>query len=73
MTEKQRKCIEWICDLFEIPYEGGDSKEEACDFINQYYVQAREYQNQINTENFYSIYSYFRCNLNEEEYEETYI
>ena len=39
MTEKQRKCIDWICDMLEIEFTG-TTKKDAWEFINKYKDEA---------------------------------
>lgn len=43
MTDKQRKCINWICDILEIEYTG-TTKRDAWAFINKYKDEAHEIQ-----------------------------
>lgn len=39
MTEKQKRCIDWICGILEIEFTG-TTKKEAWEFINQYKDEA---------------------------------
>ncbi len=42
MTEKQRKCIDWICSVLWIEYCGIDSVNSARKFISAHIDEARE-------------------------------
>ena len=44
MTEKQRKYIEWICEMLEIEFTG-TTKRDAWKFINKYKDKAHEIKN----------------------------
>lgn len=35
MSEKQKKCIKWICDMLDIKYEGSESSYDAWRFIKE--------------------------------------
>lgn len=41
MTEKQKRCIAWICDILDIEYTG-TTKRDAWEFINKYKDEAHE-------------------------------
>ena len=47
MTKKQKKCIEWICDVLGVDYTGGDNKEDAYWFILRYMQKAKKEQKRI--------------------------
>jgi hypothetical protein len=51
MSEKQRNCINWICDVLGVTYYGGDNKSDAWKFINKFMDRAKEVQKE---RNFYS-------------------
>lgn len=42
MTEKQKKCIDWICETLGIKYDGGNSRQGAWRFINDHMDRAKE-------------------------------
>ena len=42
MTEKQEETIEWIEDVVNVSYEGGNNKYEASKFISRYIGVAKE-------------------------------
>lgn len=42
MTEKQRKCIDWICSVLGMEYCGIDSVNSARKFISAHIDEARE-------------------------------
>ena len=42
MTEKQRDCINWICETLGVKYWGKDTKEDAWKFINKFICRAKE-------------------------------
>lgn len=44
MTDKQRRCIDWICEMLEIEFTG-TTKKEAWEFINQYKYEADNLRN----------------------------
>lgn len=44
MTEKQRKCIDWICGMLEIKFTG-TTKKDAWEFINKYKDEADNLKN----------------------------
>lgn len=58
MTEKQRKCIEWICSTLHVRYYGKNTISDASKFISKFINRAREVQRESN---FYSAWgmSYF--------------
>ena len=47
MTEKQKSCIEWICNILDVDYTGGDDKEDAYWFILRYMQEAKKEQKRI--------------------------
>ena len=42
MTEKQKSCIDWICDTLGVKYFGKDTKQDAWKFINKFIDKAKE-------------------------------
>lgn len=42
MSEKQRNCIDWICETLGVKYYGGDNKQDAWKFINKFINRAKE-------------------------------
>lgn len=58
MTEKQRNCIDWICNTLRIKYCGKDTKDDAYRFISKFIDRAKEVQRESS---FYSAWgmSYF--------------
>ena len=58
MTEKQKSCIEWICETLHVKYYGRDTKEDAAKFIDKFINRAKEVQHESN---FYRVWgmSYF--------------
>ena len=48
MTEKQRKCIEWICSTLRIKYYGRNSVSDASKFISKFIDRAKEVQRENN-------------------------
>lgn len=47
MTEKQKSCIERICNILDVDYTGGDNKEDAYWFILRYMQEAKKEQKRI--------------------------
>lgn len=47
MTPKQRKCIEWICEVLEIRYCGLDSVSSASRFISEHIKEAKTVQEEL--------------------------
>lgn len=48
MTEKQKKCIDWICDILDIKYNGGNNRYDAWRFINDYIdIAKKEYEEKV--------------------------
>ena len=58
MTEKQRNCIEWICNTLQIKYCGKDTKKDAAKFIGKFIDRARAIQQESNFYNAWGM-SYF--------------
>ena len=58
MSEKQKKCINWICETLGVTYYGKDNMSDASKFISKFIDRAREVQRE---RNFYSAWgmSYF--------------
>ena len=58
MTEKQEKCIQWICSTLGVKYYGKNDKYEASQFIGKFIDRAKEVQKE---NNFFSAWgiSYF--------------
>lgn len=46
MTEKQRDCIDWICETLGVKYYGKDTKQDAWTFINKFIDRAKEVCNE---------------------------
>ena len=42
MTEKQRKCIDWICETLGYHYYGKDTKQDASKFIGKHIQHAKD-------------------------------
>lgn len=42
MSEKQKACINWICETLGIQYDSSDTKQDAWKFINYYMDRAKE-------------------------------
>lgn len=42
MTEKQRSCIDWICQTLGVKYYGKNTKQDAWNFINKFIDRAKE-------------------------------
>lgn len=42
MTDKQRSCIEWICETLGLKYYGRDTKSDASKFIGKYIGRAKD-------------------------------
>lgn len=51
MSEKQKVCIEWICDTLGVTYYGKNNVSDASKFISKFIERAREVQRE---RNFYS-------------------
>lgn len=51
MTEKQRNCIDWICQTLGVKYYGGNNFYNAQCFISRFINRAREVHRESN---FYS-------------------
>lgn len=66
MTEKQRKCIEWICNILEIKYERKDDKEDAWWFIFTHIEDAKKAQKEINRDNYLGEALYVLFGFNED-------
>ena len=48
MTEKQRKCIEWICNILNVKYYGKNTVQDASNFISKFIGRAEEVQRESN-------------------------
>lgn len=44
MTDKQRKCIQWICEILHVKYYGKDTRRDAWLFIHKFMDKAKEVQ-----------------------------
>lgn len=42
MTEKQKVCIKWICEVLGMKYYGRNTKSDAFKFISKYIDRAKE-------------------------------
>lgn len=42
MSENQRSCIVWICEVLGLRYNGTDTKADAYKFISRYIDRAKE-------------------------------
>lgn len=51
MTDKQRSCIDWICETLGVTYYGKDNVKDASDFISKFIERAKAVQKECN---FYS-------------------
>lgn len=51
MTQKQKECIEWICQTLNVKYYGGNDFNNASKFISKFINRAKEVQRESN---FYS-------------------
>ncbi len=49
MTEKQKKCIDWICMVLDVEYKGGDNKRNAWEFIKDNIDSAKKEQVHVNS------------------------
>lgn len=49
MTEKQKKCIDWICMVLDVENKGGDNKRNAWEFIKDNIDSAKKEQAHVNS------------------------
>jgi len=59
MSEKQRKCIDWICETLGVKYYGGDDKQDAWKFINKFINRAKERAKEYGYYNAWSLSFFF--------------
>lgn len=58
MTDKQKQCIEWICDTLGVTYYGSNTKQDAWKFINKFIDRTKEVSQESNFYNAWGL-SYF--------------
>lgn len=59
MSEKQRNCIDWICETLGVKYYGGDNKQDAWIFINKFIKRAKEVSKETDFYNAWSLSFFF--------------
>ena len=58
MNDKQKSCIEWICETLGVTYYGKDNVKDASNFIGKFIERAKEVQRERNFYNNWGM-SYF--------------